>query len=441
MTKINKCSEMDLNDLFELEQIANDLVAETDPTATLIFVGQSPAYIRIAIGNRRKTIQVAFSKIYSSESVSKEKLNKYRQYLESIGITKDLFDSDPAIQNKYLVASQDISTHHVIFIEFIDTGQGINSFASLLKDCFGQNVIPIKVLAIWAQEENFDVNDVPNLTIIGQLQISRNLLFKMTDEEYPRTVAHYSSKNWDSPPFLENKKGKDCEQKLEQYEELHQEMINACSNFAEMSLHELNEYIELLKVNAAPNVLGLLDDVVSNLPLNELCQKLSIVETYLRNEYLIKLPLENKQIVSKGRYLNDYNYERSPPVPRDEQSFERLNLAIDQINTLPNMKAGSRKEKEEFLVPILKAVIGARITVHDARYLINKLKSRPKTEIRLLENIVFSHVIDKYNLNMQDEVESKYKSRPSELFNPNIHLGENFSNNKVNKLLRKAKNF
>ena len=320
---------MDLSDLFELEKIANDLVTATDPNATLVFIGQSPAYIRVAIGNRRKIIQVSSQILskYMPDKVDPELARNYCKYLASIGITKELLESDRVTQDKKIVASQDIRTHRVVpFIDFTESGSGINSFAELLKFCYGPSVIPIKVIVLLykSQINYLNVISLPNIVIVGEIYITKSLLQKLANEKYPRIVPSYLNENWGRLPDYENIKLSRGYYVFQSrtYEKLHQEIINACSAFSVMSFNDINRFIEMLKNNGDDEVRRLLDQITSSTPMNELCSKISIVYAYLQKKYETIIGDVNRSTTRESPFIDDYNPQ--PSVPRDESSFERL---------------------------------------------------------------------------------------------------------------------
>lgn len=407
---------MKLIDLYELEKLGNDLIFATHPDSTLVFIGQSPAYIKVAVGNRRKTIQTAFSGVFKASEITQNQVKNYRQYLHSIGISKELLESDRVTQNIRSVASQDIKSHRVIFIDFISSGTGINSFAELLGYCFSQTVIPIKVLAILSQNAKNYLNVIamPNIIIIGEIYVSKPVLNKMIEVGYPRNIPEYRSENWSVFPNYEDKsliEGKYCEDKLQTYIKLRQEIINAYLSLHIMSLNDITKFIQILQKNVDSEIQQMVDQITFDMPIFELYSKLNDIYISLQKRYKARSQNLEGNTIRESSYKNDYSPQ--PNAQRDERSFESLIVAIDQINQLPLFSNYDR-----FLEIILKAIIGARITAEDARFLINRLPRAIKREP--LEHILLSHVVDKYNLKNYDETEVRYMERPNKQFSPQI---------------------
>lgn len=162
-------SEFQKKSVVSLIKATDALLAHTsEDDDVLLFVGQSANYMYHCAKHYRPTssIAVELSGRPEFEKLTEVEIDEYVQYLQSIGITQELFDSGK----------------NVILIDYIHTGRSVITFAKILEKAYK---LPRKCIQV------FGFHDIPDsdlsifarlraLTFYGELYFANN--------DTPRTI-------------------------------------------------------------------------------------------------------------------------------------------------------------------------------------------------------------------------------------------------------------
>ena len=284
------CPVFNLDLILEVIKASNTLIANTDKSDILIFIGQSPDYLSYIVREHRKVISVPISgRAYGDENSipKKENLDKYCELLTDLGITKELFDNN-----------------NIIFVDYSLSGQSPSLFAKVILRCLGYIDRYSKNLLNSNRQFNF-INIVGNyhpswitdpsstyIITIGYLLMPNLIAFanegKPIGSEYniPRTIPHYSYWVWNvRPDYSILDDGKKCSQKLILYYKFFDRFNMECKELNNENKSSLLYFKTLLQtvVNKQEHI-TLLNELNNSSSQQDICQKVGLVLSQINLE-------------------------------------------------------------------------------------------------------------------------------------------------------------
>ncbi len=171
------------------------LIAKTNPTDHLVFIGQSPDYLTCLVGTQRKISRIPMSGRVYCDEWNIPPIDKVKKYFEFI----DTFNLDSS---------------NIVLVDHSHSGKSISGFSKLLNRYFGfinlentqwnynvgSRVFPfINIISPGQKNGWIHRPDPAFVHTIGFIQMPS--LVDLANTKYLRTMPHFQFCHWDNPNY------------------------------------------------------------------------------------------------------------------------------------------------------------------------------------------------------------------------------------------------